>query len=109
MAPGGTHSVMDNSGPTLINVQFIRVARDSRCPARAQCTVAGEAELVFAMSFNNGESQSFSLVIDPGGQIAGALGGYRLVVHELTPDPPSENMSPSQYRVKLTVEQWDAG
>jgi hypothetical protein len=100
---------MDNSGSTLINVQFLRVARDSRCPSRAECSVPGEAELVFAMSFNNSEPQTFSLVIDPGGKIAGALGGYRLVVHELTPDPPTENMPSSQYRVKLTVGQYDLG
>ena len=110
MAPGGTHSVMDNSGqPTLINVQFVEVARDSRCPARAECVVPGEAELVFAMSFNDDEPQMFSLIIEPGGKIAGALEGYRLVVHELEPDPPTENMPDSRYRVRLTVEQYPTG
>jgi hypothetical protein len=85
-----------------LNVEFVRVVEDSRCPSDATCVWAGEVKVQLSTRLDTAEAQQHEIVA---GQHA-TVGEFRLVVVQVQPERIStREISPEEYRVTLRVEQ----
>lgn len=104
--------VNETVNPVFGGVQlgFLGVPSDSRCPKDVTCVWAGEARLHFVLLQPDKDSVYVTAVL---GGASGRLGppanpvdtlGYRLSVLELEPYPISKStIRPSDYRARLTI------
>ena len=93
-----------------LEVGFLRVASDSRCPEGAACAQAGEAVLAMWMGREAGTPEPFearlpaNVVPDSGAVIE--HGDYRLRLFWLDPRPRvSESLDTTAYRLRLRVSR----
>lgn len=89
-----------------VNVQFLSVLEDSRCPADVQCIWAGNARVRIKVAKPGGEPQVFTLNTN-GGETSAGFEGYTYTIDSLTPAKQSNRkIRPSDYR--LTIKMFEA-
>ncbi|MBM0103237.1 hypothetical protein JM946_00695 [Steroidobacter sp. S1-65] len=85
-----------------LQVEFVRVVQDSRCPTDVTCVWAGEVEV--EVSTRRDASEAVPHFIKAGEHAA--VGGLRVTVVRVRPERVStREISPEQYRVTLKVER----
>ena len=88
-----------------LQVKFVAVSQDSRCPADVNCVWAGQAEVVLNVKHNNCTS-ALTLTLPKNNQASdeGKAGGFRLKLVKLDPYPRTDQkISPNDYRASLIV------
>ena len=89
-----------------LRILFEAVPEDSRCPTDVVCVWAGDARMAFQAS--GGADRRFSLHL-PTEQVGPAsmdIGGYRIEVTQLSPEPGTfKTNAPERYRVTLVIRQ----
>lgn len=88
-----------------LQVKFVAVSQDSRCPANVNCIWAGQADVVLNVKHNNCTSAlTLSLPKNTQASDEGKVGGFRLRLVKLDPYPRTEQkISPNDYRASLIV------
>jgi hypothetical protein len=88
-------------GPQALEVEFVRVVEDSRCPTDATCVWAGEVKVELSIRSGAGAASTHEVIA---GQFAD-ISDYRVFVLQVQPQPIStRKISPEEYRVTLRVE-----
>ena len=101
LAPGETVTV---SG-TDLQLEFVRVTGDSRCPADAICIQGGDA-IVQIRAAGGGDSTLLGLHTGDASQASAIYRGARITLVDLSPYPfSSRPIEPRDYRATLTVTQ----
>ena len=99
LAPGEVATVRDVD----LNVQFVDVTGDSRCPADAICIQGGDA-LVNIRVLDNGATSAYELHTGDSSRAAVTHKQVRIALVELAPYPfSSRTIAPGEYRATLTV------
>jgi hypothetical protein len=95
LAPGQSSVVEE------IDVRFIRVAADSRCPADVVCVSAGDAQVQIMVT---SEAQSREYELHTRDKSPVAHDGYAINLMKVEPYPySSKKIEPDDYRVTLKV------
>jgi hypothetical protein len=98
LAPA-SRAAVDRRG---IEVQFVSVIEDSRCPADTTCFWAGQAVVRLGVQSRPGGKSQYDV---PQGQSV-VIGKYRVTVLKVSPEPgPTRKISPDEYRATLKVER----
>jgi hypothetical protein len=79
----GTNAKAAKSG---LNIEFVELLDDSRCPKGATCIWAGEGKIKLSITKPGRKGQSFELVTTEGNNSV-SYAGYELRLIELTPQP----------------------
>ena len=99
LAPGEVATVRDVN----LNVQFVQVTGDSRCPADATCIQGGDA-LVQIRVLDNGVTSTYELHTGDSSRATVMHNQLRIGLVELQPYPfSSRTIAPGEYRATLTV------
>jgi hypothetical protein len=99
LAPGETASL---EGTTL-QIEFIRVSADSRCPADAFCIQGGDA-IVHVRVTNRRLSDEYELHTGDQARASAIHANFRITLSQLQPYPfSSRTIEPDDYRATLTV------
>ncbi|WP_116810992.1 hypothetical protein [Steroidobacter cummioxidans] len=89
-------------GPPQLDVQFVRVSEDSRCPSDVTCVWAGQVKVQLSIRGNAGEAEQHEITAGEGATI----GELRVAVVQVQPERIStREISPGEYRVTLQVER----
>jgi len=87
----------------VLQVVFLGVPADSRCPATADCITPGDAAVVLGVSLGTGPTVTDTLHTNQGLRAASA-GGYIITLLTLTPYPQIPGPIPTdQYRARLSI------
>ena len=99
LAPGEAATVVGAS----LQVRFVRVAGDSRCPGDAICITGGDA--IVQVNIGNGSGAAdYELHTGDSSRSAVSHEGFRVELVSLEPYPfSSRPFSPDQYRATLKV------
>lgn len=101
LAPSEVASVRDVN----INVQFVTVTGDSRCPADALCIQGGDA-LVHIRVLDGGAASTYELHTGDSRRATVTHNQVRISLVELQPYPfSSRTIAPGEYRATLTVSR----
>jgi hypothetical protein len=73
-----------------VNVTFLSVLEDSRCPINARCIRAGEAKVRIAVSRHKAAARTIELTTDSKGQ-AVTVYGHKFWLEDMTPRPGERN------------------
>jgi hypothetical protein len=95
---------------TLLDVRFVGVTDDSRCPSDVVCVWEGDAAVgVETELVGVPESHTLHTTGGPGGgPRAVERDGYRIELEELRPYPVSDQaIAPAEYRATLVVTRTD--
>jgi hypothetical protein len=96
LARGETAGVKD----TRLEVGFVDVTEDSRCPSDVQCVWAGEVKV--RLSLRRGLDEPIRTEVREGEAMA--LDGYRVILVRVTPYPMSTRPPrPNDYRATLKI------
>lgn len=88
-----------------LNLTFIGVTKDSRCPAAALCITSGEATLQFAFSANSRTASQELQLYHPDNRHTD-YEGFTIEVETLAPYPITFNsIRPEDYRVTVKVDR----
>ena len=99
LAPGEVATVREVD----LNVQFVDVTGDSRCPADAICIQGGDA-LVNIRVLDNGATSTYELHTGDSSRATVTHKQVRIALVELAPYPfSSRTIAPGEYRATLTV------
>lgn len=99
LAPGEI-AVVDDAD---VQLQFVRVIGDSRCPADAICITGGDATVQVRAS-DGSDSTMLGLHTGDASQASAEYRGARVTLVELQPYPfSSRTIAPDEYRATLTV------
>ena len=90
-------------GDENVRIDFMDLQADSRCAAGVTCIVAGEAEIVLALTGEDGRRRSFPVSVPPKGSVTNEVAGYNLRLERLLPDPPPLGVDESLYRAELIL------
>jgi hypothetical protein len=100
LAPGAGVSVKD----AQLEVRFVAVTEDSRCPADVTCIWAGEIKAQIEIR-QNSQPASRVEILEGGSTVAG---GYRVTVVRVEPQRVSSApVAPQDYRVTMNVDKAD--
>ncbi|MET0534056.1 MAG: hypothetical protein ABW171_07510 [Steroidobacter sp.] len=84
-----------------LDLEFIRVIEDSRCPSDANCVWAGEVKLQVATRLNAAAAEQHEIT----SARPATVGAFRIVVVQVQPEKISTREIPAEdYRVTLKVE-----
>jgi hypothetical protein len=98
LAPGESATIENTS----VQIEFMRVSGDSRCPADAICIQGGDA--LVELRVRNGNSAEYELHTGDQSRAAVTHAGFRIELMELQPYPfSSRTIQPGEYRATLTV------
>jgi hypothetical protein len=101
LAPGEVATVRDVD----VNVQFVNVTGDSRCPADALCIQGGDA-LVHIRVLDRGATSAYELHTGDSSRATVTHNQLRIALVELQPYPfSSHTIAPGEYRATLTVSR----
>jgi hypothetical protein len=101
LAPSEVATVRDVG----LNVQFMNVTGDSRCPADALCIQGGDA-LVHIRVLDGGATSSYELHTGDSSRATVTHNQVRIALVELQPYPfTSRTIAPGEYRATLTVSR----
>ena len=92
-----------DAGEENYRVDFIGMIADSRCGAGLTCIVAGKAEIILALTGEDGARRSFPVNVPPDGSVSSDLEGFRLRLERLLPDPPPPGVTSELYRAELIL------
>jgi hypothetical protein len=99
LAPGEVASIRD----TALQVQFVDVTGDSRCPADVVCIQGGDA-LVHVRAFGDGATARYELHTGNASEAVVTHGPYRIALTDLQPYPfSSRAIRDEEYRATLRV------
>jgi hypothetical protein len=86
-------------------ITFKRVDEDSRCPTDVQCVWAGQAIIVIEVVKDGENLGDSNLTLGTPDSEASRVNipGYRIEALDLSPEPHSEGIAPSEYVVTLIV------
>ena len=88
-----------------LQLEFVQVIGDSRCPADAICIHGGDAT-VQVRAARDGDSTVLGLHTGDASQVSAIYRGARITLVELSPYPfSSRPIEPDDYRAILTVTQ----
>ena len=90
-------------GDENVRVDFMGIVADSRCVAGVTCITAGVAEIILALTGEDGKRRSFPVNVPPDGSVTSDLQGFRLRLENLLPDPPPPGVTSDLYRAELTL------
>lgn len=83
-----------------LDVEFVRVVEDSRCPTDVTCVWAGEVKVQLSTRIDAAKAVPHEIVA---GQQA-TVGEFRVIVVQVQPEKVStREISPEEYRVTLKV------
>jgi hypothetical protein len=100
LGPGQSAAIQDTS----LQIQFVRVSGDSRCPADALCIQGGDA-LVHVRALD-GRSSEYELHTGDESRAAATHAGFRIELINLQPYPfSSRTIQPDEYRAALRVSR----
>lgn len=89
-----------------LQIRFISVPEDSRCPADVECVWAGNAKIVLGASLKDSPDETvltLNSTVDPQEAL---YAGYRIRFVSLKPAPLSgRTINPAEYRVTLIVSR----
>jgi hypothetical protein len=101
LAPGEVATVRDVD----VNVQFVDVTGDSRCPADVLCIQGGDA-LVHIRVLDRGATSAYELHTGDSSRATVTHNQLRIALVELQPYPfSSRTIAPGEYRATLTVSR----
>jgi hypothetical protein len=101
LAPGEVATVRDVD----VNVQFVDVTGDSRCPADALCIQGGDA-LVRIRVLDRDATSAYELHTGDSSRATVKHNQHRIALVELQPYPfSSRTIAPGEYRATLTVSR----
>jgi hypothetical protein len=101
LAPGEVATVRDVD----VNVQFVNVTGDSRCPADAICIQGGDA-LVQIRVLDRGVTSAYELHTGDSSRATVTHNQLRIALVELQPYPfSSRTIAPGEYRATLIVSR----
>lgn len=101
LAPGEVATVRDID----VNVQFVNVSGDSRCPADAICIQGGDA-LVHIRVLDGGATSAYELHTGDSSRATVTHNQLRIALVELQPYPfSSRTIAPGEYRATLSVSR----
>lgn len=99
LAPGEVARI-DGTG---LQVQFLRVSGDSRCPADAICIQGGDA-LVLVRATEGGSSGDYELHTGDASRARAVHRRFVIALEELQPYPfSSRTIAPTEYRATFSV------
>jgi hypothetical protein len=99
LAPGEEVVVSD----TDVQLEFVQVTGDSRCPADAVCILGGDATVQIRAA-RGGDSAVLGLHTGDASRASAIYSGARITLVELWPYPfSSRPIEPREYRATLTV------
>lgn len=85
-----------------LNVEFVRVVEDSRCPSDTTCVWAGEVKVQLSTRIDSAADVQHEI---KAGERA-TVDGFQLIVVQVQPEPIStRQIVPEEYRVTLRVER----
>jgi hypothetical protein len=101
LAPGEVATVRDVD----VNVQFVNVTGDSRCPADALCIQGGDA-LVHIRVLDRGATSAYELHTGDSSRAMVTHNQLRIALVDLQPYPfSSRTIAPGEYRATLAVSR----
>jgi len=92
-----------DAGSEHQRVDFVGILADSRCAAGVTCITAGQAEILLALTGEDGERRTFPVNVPPRGSVNSDLNGFQLRLERLLPDPPPLGVDATLYRAKLVL------
>ena len=101
LVPGERLAIED----TTLELTFVAVARDSRCPIDVQCVTAGEATVSLRAALED-LTEPLDIVVLGYGSATASFDAFEVTVVEILPKLVSTgSISPDDYRVTLRVER----
>jgi len=96
------HSVSIIGEP--LNIKFIEVVSDSRCPTGVQCIWAGEVSCLVEITLNNSKTQK--TITQPGSSLVKTdFNGY-MITAKVEPYPKAnQSIEKEDYRLQLKIEK----
>lgn len=89
-----------------LQIRFVRVVSDSRCPADVSCVWEGNAELLFALASASGAEREVTLNTSTRYATEATYGEYTLALVGVEPQRDSEREAPrDSYRATLRVSR----
>lgn len=89
-----------------IQVQFLRVEKDSRCAEGVQCVRAGEAFVVVRTTIDGNRPVESRVEIAPGAESSFSIDRFKVSLLELRPDPPPVGgVEQNEYELILRIEE----
>ena len=94
--------------PEDLQIKFVNVVEDSRCPVDALCVWAGRAIILIGVTSKGRGLGELELRLDPENQelVEGEIGDYLITISGLNPHPETEDpIEESDYIVSLIVTE----
>lgn len=89
-------------GQQQLQVEFVRVLDDSRCPTGVTCVWAGEVKVLLSIQIGAAAAVEREITT----QQAATVDGFRLFLVQVQPErTATREISPEDYRIFLRVEQ----
>ena len=86
-----------------VNVKFVSLVEDSRCPEGVNCVWAGNAKIKVFVSRGNGEGETFEMNTNLGAKGA-TFGEYAINLTDLTPTPKENvRLNRNSYTATFTI------
>ena len=86
-----------------LNVKFVEVLEDSRCPTDANCIWAGNARIKIEVTNKDGGKKTLELNTNSGPK-GDQFDGWAIDLELLTPAPrSSQKTDPQSYQAKITI------
>jgi len=87
-----------------LNVKFVAVPEDSRCPSDVTCVWAGQVKVTLALSKNGQAAENQDILLSGGSENAEITWKeYKIALLEVAPYPKSGQDQRDAYRIQLQV------
>jgi hypothetical protein len=101
-----TLSVRQKAQVGELQIQFLGVSQDSRCPMDVECIWAGNAKITLKVSLKDSTKETVITINSYTEPTAAVYEGFRIEFVDLRPVPRSDRpINPAEYRVTLKVSR----